>query len=165
MDIASVGKGSMVGLGGANAIQPSVIFPNGNSAGFFTLWTLRGASQTAGHCGFTKSGGAAAAANYQVPVGKILKVLSVAYAADTTGIGSFQFYYNDIAINIGTAGTPTNPVYQFGASGNYAFPILAANTWQVLPLSFEFPAGKYPGIQAATAPITMVAIVCKLEDA
>lgn len=150
----------LLSLGGVNLNLPNLSIPPRNSEGFFTLWAARANGNTNGHVSFTRAGGSGSAGAYQVTAGKTLRVVSMAYGASASGFEVWQFIYDTAAMDIGGASATTAPVYQFGASARYYHPVLAANTWYSMNYTYEFPATRFPGIQAATSPAVAVVILC-----
>lgn len=105
-----------------------------------------GANRYFGAC---KSNGTAA---YQVTAGKTLRIIAARVAVGTAASGGpIALGYSDAAITLaGTAGAPTNPIYNGGSNGVYTATTGVLGVTE-FALNFTIPATKYVHHDQGTA--------------
>lgn len=133
---------NLLGLGGVGSNLPSLIIPEGNSQGYFSIHGAN--TPTAGRFQqFVKNGVA-----YQVTAGKTFR--SVAVISCVAGAGAlFQLASGTAAVGDDAAAL-TGGVYQMGSSGKYGHHSTTSNVPQIYSYLYDFAAATYPCFQAGS---------------
>ena len=146
---------SVLGLGGSGLQQPSLIIPEANSQGYFTL-SVSGNGTAGRSWPLSKD---VLGVPYQVPGGKTLKIISVMFFSSTANFSSqIMSATSTFAANVAA---PVGAVYQGGSSGVRLYSAITA----FAPVSYQFPlsiaANLWPGIEFQDTGAMGLMAVCK----
>jgi hypothetical protein len=141
---------SVLSLGGLGANQPSLIIPEANSQGYFTIYAGGIPGQNL-LTPFVKNG-----TLYQVTAGKTFKAIAVQWVTGTANGSALQLMSKTSTFNDGGA-VGAGDVYQCNVTAKYCYYSLSAWVYNNAPCTYEFAAASWPGIQYNTGSSSPVA--------
>lgn len=151
-------------LGTAQAAAPSgvpqrtlcggaIVLTETNAKSYISLTAYRIASSTNGAVNAYRDG-----VVYQVPTNKNFLVECVEWSTGYAAVNVFQLLSSTAtSTNAGFPNAPSGTVvYENNGTSLYGWAATTANVWYTKPFIYRFDEDTYPGIQAATSPITTV---------
>lgn len=131
----------------------AIVLTETNAKSYISLTAYRIASSTNGAVNAYRDG-----VVYQVPTNKNFLVECVEWSTGTAAVNVFQLLSStSTSTNAGYPNVPSGTVvYENNGTSLYGWAATTANVWYTKPFIYRFDEDTYPGIQAATSPITTV---------